>query len=488
MRRFIQDKGRTSAPQVWEISRKGNAVTSMWGQKGGAMQKTTQTFEGVNIGKANEKKPADVAQDWLERQVLLRTRKGYVEVNTTTDEPLGGAVSESEIDFEKGLPLNLRFFKPQNSLNGHCEKLLRAKTARLLRKRDGMMHVIFIGDGGGMWMYSSTMQSSHKDEPGIPWLQRYPHLAQEISNMHLPAGTVLLGELCTTAFAGFKDKYGMPVDDFEYVSTITKSLTPLALEKQKERGPLGYCIWDIGFWEGSCILREWTADTRFQHLIDVVSSPHRRHVTVPEMVYFSDDNALHVTSLDTMETFIDFETDDLATQIEVFIGDISGADAVAERIEAEVAGVQVTTPAEVKDQLGQFSVVFNLIIVGASVIAVIVGGLSVINTMVMTVSERVREIGIKKAVGARTGAILREFLLEATLLGALGGLIGLSAGSLLVVVLNAQTAASGTTVFLVTPWLLARSFIFATVLGALAGIYPAFRAARLDPVQALRST
>lgn len=314
MRRFIQDKGRTSAPQVWEISRKGNAVTSMWGQKGGAMQKTTQTFEGVNIGKANEKKPADVAQDWLERQVLLRTRKGYVEVNTTTDEPLGGAVSESEIDFEKGLPLNLRFFKPQNSLNGHCEKLLRAKTARLLRKRDGMMHVIFIGDGGGMWMYSSTMQSSHKDEPGIPWLQRYPHLAQEISNMHLPAGTVLLGELCTTAFAGFKDKYGMPVDDFEYVSTITKSLTPLALEKQKERGPLGYCIWDIGFWEGSCILREWTADTRFQHLIDVVSSPHRRHVTVPEMVYFSDDNALHVTSLDTMETFIDFETDDMVKE------------------------------------------------------------------------------------------------------------------------------------------------------------------------------
>jgi putative ABC transport system permease protein len=107
--------------------------------------------------------------------------------------------------------------------------------------------------------------------------------------------------------------------------------------------------------------------------------------------------------------------------------------------------------------------------------------------MVMTVSERVREIGIKKAVGATTGAILREFLVEATLLGALGGLLGLGLGWILVEILNAQTAGSGTTVFLVTPWLLLRSFLVATILGALAGIYPALRAARLDPVQALRS-
>ena len=108
--------------------------------------------------------------------------------------------------------------------------------------------------------------------------------------------------------------------------------------------------------------------------------------------------------------------------------------------------------------------------------------------MVMTVSERVREIGIKKAVGARTGAILREFVVEATLLGAIGGLIGLGLGWLLVTVLNAQTAGTGTSVFLVTPILLVRSFLFATILGALAGIYPALRAARLDPVTALRSS
>ena len=213
-----------------------------------------------------------------------------------------------------------------------------------------------------------------------------------------------------------------------------------------------------------------------------------RTLTFPDKIaYVPLRNAQDIYVESVPEAFQE-RTDELATQIEVFPTDLADADAIAAAIEVEVEGVRTVTPDQVAEQIGQASIVFNLIIVGASVIAVIVGGLSVINTMVMTVSERVREIGIKKAVGAPTGAILREFVIEATLLGAIGGLIGLSAGALLVVILNAQTAGSGTTVFLLTPMLLLRSFLFATVLGALAGIYPALRAARLDPVTALRST
>jgi len=224
-----------------------------------------------------------------------------------------------------------------------------------------------------------------------------------------------------------------------------------------------------------------------EHDFEVIGVLERTLTFPDKIAYVPLANAQEIY-VDAVPDAFEERTDELATQIEVFPEDLSEADAIAAAITDELDGVRAVTPAEVADQIGQVSIVFNLIIVGASVIAVIVGGLSVINTMVMTVSERVREIGIKKAVGAPTGAILREFVIEATLLGAIGGVIGLGLGALLVVILNAQTAGSGTSVFLLTPMLLLRSFVFATVLGALAGIYPALRAARLDPVAALRST
>jgi len=111
-----------------------------------------------------------------------------------------------------------------------------------------------------------------------------------------------------------------------------------------------------------------------------------------------------------------------------------------------------------------------------------------VNTMIMAVTERFREIGLKKAVGAHTGHVLREYLAEATVIGLVGGGLGYLLGVILTNVINLAGRASNLELFLVTPTLTAIALGFSVALGALAGVIPAFRAARLDPVTALRTT
>ena len=118
----------------------------------------------------------------------------------------------------------------------------------------------------------------------------------------------------------------------------------------------------------------------------------------------------------------------------------------------------------------------------------IVGGLSVINTMIMAVSERTREIGLKKAVGANDPDILAEIVVDAGIVGGLGGLAGLAFGWGTTQVINAVTThLENLHVLEVTPRLAVGAIIFTVLLGMFAGLYPAWRASRLDPVVALRT-
>jgi len=104
----------------------------------------------------------------------------------------------------------------------------------------------------------------------------------------------------------------------------------------------------------------------------------------------------------------------------------------------------------------------------------------------MAVAERTREIGIKRAIGGARGRIIRELVAEAGAIGLLGGLIGLGLGALVVVVANEAGRASGTVLFDLTPGTAIFAVAFSTILGMLAGVIPAWSAARLDPVSALR--
>src|SRR3984893_1665559 len=162
-------------------------------------------------------------------------------------------------------------------------------------------------------------------------------------------------------------------------------------------------------------------------------------------------------------------------------------DNLSDAINNQVTGVKATKPSTIVNSFKSGGAMFTAVLTGAALLALIVGGLSVINTMLMAVTERVREIGLKKAVGARIGHIMREYVLEAVVIGAIGGTIGLLLGWGVTSLVNAATASANLTLFLVTWRLVIIAILFSVGLGAAAGIIPAFRASRMDPVQALRA-
>jgi putative ABC transport system permease protein len=163
-------------------------------------------------------------------------------------------------------------------------------------------------------------------------------------------------------------------------------------------------------------------------------------------------------------------------------------DRIADRINSQVTGVKATKPSDLVNGFKSGGAIFTAITTAAALLALVIGGLSVVNTMFMAVAERVREIGLKKAVGATTWNVMTEFLIEATMIGLIGGVLGYGFGVLIVVVRNTVFAPpDGSSLFLITPALTIFAIGFATVLGAVAGVLPAWRAARLDPVIALRN-
>ena len=178
--------------------------------------------------------------------------------------------------------------------------------------------------------------------------------------------------------------------------------------------------------------------------------------------------------------------DELISQVVVYPKPGVDDTELAAQIERDVDNVQTLTGAEFDEQVGAFTGVFNAIIIGVAVISLVVGGLSVINTMAMSVAERTREIGIKRAIGGSRRRIIRELVTEAAVIGFIGGVIGLGLGAIVVVLANEAGRDSGTILFELTPGTALFAVGFSTILGMLAGVIPAWSAARLDPVEALR--
>lgn len=181
-----------------------------------------------------------------------------------------------------------------------------------------------------------------------------------------------------------------------------------------------------------------------------------------------------------------FDVDTIALQATVYVAPGTDADELARTIENRVDGIKAMGPAELKQNLGQLVTMFNMILAAVGTLALLIGGLSIVNTMMLSVTERVQEIGIKRAIGASRWRIGRDTLLESAVIGGVGGVVGIGFGAFGAQAANATAAAQlGMNMFTVSGRLLTGSLVFAIALGVLAGAYPAWRASRMDPVDAL---
>jgi len=126
--------------------------------------------------------------------------------------------------------------------------------------------------------------------------------------------------------------------------------------------------------------------------------------------------------------------------------------------------------------------VLYLAMTGIVALALLVGGIGVMNVMLVSVAERTREIGVRKAIGARRGDIASQFLVESVILTGFGGAVGIAGGSGLAVLIGAITPLPAS----VTGSAVALAAAFAVVTGIAFGVYPALRAGRLIPIEALR--
>ena len=182
-----------------------------------------------------------------------------------------------------------------------------------------------------------------------------------------------------------------------------------------------------------------------------------------------------------------FKMEDISTMAAASWKDGEDPDKVANRIKDQFKNdVLVLSPTKMGEEIDKASATFNAVILGSALLALIVGGFSIINTMVMSISERTKEIGIKKAIGASGWSIAREYTLEAGVIGFIGGLIGMGLGALMASVINGRMAESGAEIFELSSSFLIGVVVFSFGLGIIAGIIPAVRAARMKVVDAIR--
>ncbi|MEG1657961.1 MAG: ABC transporter permease [Oscillibacter sp.] len=147
-------------------------------------------------------------------------------------------------------------------------------------------------------------------------------------------------------------------------------------------------------------------------------------------------------------------------------------------------GYNVQSDNQWQDNSNEYTTMMGLVLGGIAAISLLVGGIGIMNIMLVTVTERTREIGIRRAIGAERGSIVTQFLIEAAMICGIGGIAGIMLGTVCSVILGKLLLKM--TIY-PAAWITLCAFFLSVALGVLFGIFPAVKASKLQPVEALRA-
>lgn len=232
-----------------------------------------------------------------------------------------------------------------------------------------------------------------------------------------------------------------------------------------------------------------TAEAQFLNIGDEIEY-ERREDDKTESFYFevigileeTGDSDIDDAAYVPLATMQELEDDDTITQLKVKIEDIENVERITQDINDYSDDVRAFSFLTIVRQMESTLGTIQLAVYAIAAISLIVGGIGIMNTMIMSVMERRREIGVMKAIGATTRMILTQVLQESAFLSLIGGFIGLVLGYGSTSLITQYTGM----VTIMTPSLVIMGLGFSLVLGMGAGLYPAWAASRLDPIEVLR--